>query len=446
MRSSFVVVVVAIASCDSAITLEVAGDRPVPRSLDAICIGIADADEDGGHLGQLYQLTGEIATLPQTLRVDPGRAGSGFLWVRGDRGGAPVTWTSTRTDFGGDVRLSLDKCPVGRAGAPSPKGEPIGPANARLVRSHGSGNIVVAFGAEATIIDASGDKLSMAAGPPLPAGNFVAAVALDVDGDCDDDLVVATDGAAPHVWRREHRSFTVGEPLSSGPQAALAAADVDHDGVMDLVTGVGASLSLWYNDGTGKFVLDDEDLKANGRVSSVRALVLGDVNADGNADLIVGQGGAPMTAWLGGVDGAFEENDGVVPAVPLDVISMILADADGDPNLDPDLAVSVRNKAAKLYLDREGQLEDQTFSRLPRDPAPPFANAIALGNWDDSRCYPDAIFAGTTESAALHGDKDAFTIERALDAATDVVMIDLDEDGDLDAVLSTANGVRWLAR
>ena len=443
MRSCFAAVVFVAASCDGAITLEVAGDRPIPRSLDAICVGIADTSEVGGHLGQLYRLEGALSTLPQSLRVDPGRADSAFLWVRGDRGGVPVAYSLVKTDFGGDVRIALDRCPAGRSSAPGLRGDAAGPANARLVASHGSGNIVVAIGAEAIIIDADDDSLSVAAGPPLPAGNVVAAIAIDVDGDCDDDLVVATDGEAPIVWRRNHRNFTLGEPLASAPQAALAAADIDRDGDIDLVTGVGATLSLWYNDGAGKFTHDDEDLKANGRVTSVRALALGDVNVDGNADLIVGQNRAPMTAWLGGTSGLFEENDGVVPPVPLDVLSLSLADADGDEDLDPDLAVSVRGAPMRLYIDREGQLEDQSFVRLPQ-PAP-IASAIALAGWDAGRCEPDALIAGT-ESFALHGEPDAFSVEAMLDAANDVVMIDLDEDGDLDAILATPEGVRWLAR
>ena len=443
MRSCFVVGVLAIASCDGAITLEVAGDRPIPRTLSAICVGIADTEAIGGHLGQLYQLTGELATLPQTLRVDPGRASSAYLWVRGDRGGVPVTYATTTTSFDGDVRLALDRCPLGRPGAPSPVGDAVGPANARLVSSVGSGNIVVAIGAEATIIDAAGGKATSVAGPPLPAGNIVAALAVDVDGDCDDDVIVASDAEAPIVWRRDHRNFTLGAPLDSGPQAALAAADVDHDGDLDLVTGIGSTLSLWYNDGAGRFTLDADDLKANGRVSSVRALALGDVNVDGNADLIVGQNRAPLTAWLGGPNGLFEENDGVVPPVPLDVASLSLADADGDVDLDPDLAVAVRGAPMRLYIDREGQLEDQSFVRLPQ-PAP-IASAIAVASWDAGRCEPDALAAGS-ESLALHGEPDAFTVEAMLGAANDVVMIDLDEDGDLDAVIATPEGVRWLAR
>jgi FG-GAP-like repeat len=445
VRSSCVAVVLAlVASCDGAITLEIAGDRPIPRSLDAICVGVADTSESGGHLGQLYRLSGELSTLPQTLRIQPGDADSAYLWVRGDLGGAPITYATVRTSFEGDARIALDRCAPARAGSPSVRGAAVGPADARLVVSHGSGNLVVAFGAEATILDAKDDELAViGTGPPLPAGNVVAVIAADIDGDCDDDLVIATDGEAPIVWRRNHRDFTPAASLPSAAQAAIAAADVDHDGDTDLVTGIGSTLSLWYNDGSGKFTLKDENLKAMGRVSSVRALALGDVNVDGNADLLVGQAKAPMTAWLGGTSGLFEPNDGVIPPVPLDVASFTLADADGDVDLDLDLAVSVKAAPMKLYIDREGQLEDQSFVRLPMPP--PTATAIALAGWDEGRCEPDALVAGA-ETLALHGDTDAFTIETMLGAASGVVMIDLDEDGDLDAILATPEGVRWLAR
>lgn len=443
---SFLAVVIAVAGCDGAITLEIAGDRPIPRALDAICVGVADTNAGGGQHGQFYPLIGEQASLPQTLRIVPGEAGSAFLWVRGDRGGVPVAYATTRSDLGGDVRLSLERCPVGRSGMPAPVGGAIGPAGARLVASHGPGNFVLALGAEAAILDASGGGPTLLAAPPLPAGNVLAAIALDVDGDCDDDVVIASDGEPPIVWRRDHGGFTTGASIGTSPQAALAAADVNHDGVMDIVTGAGSSLALWYNDGRGQFALDPDDLRANGRVTSVRALALGDVNTDGNADLIVGQGGAPLTAWLGGMNGAFEENDGVVPPAPLDVAQLTLADADGDTDLDPDLAVAVRGAAPRLYIDREGQLEDQSFVRFPLDPAVPVANAIALGNWDDSRCYPDAIIAGDAEAMLLHGDKEKFLFEGALAGASDAVMIDLDEDGDLDAVLATPEGLRWFAR
>lgn len=443
MRSSFAAVVLAVASCDGAITLEIAGDRPIPRTLDAICVGVADTEAVGGHLGQLYRLEGELASLPQTLRVEPGRADSAFLWVRGDRGGVPTTYATVKTDFSADARIVLDRCPAGRAGVPVPVGEAVGLGGARLVASHGSGNLVVALAGEAMVIDAQGGKLAAAAGPALPAGAIVAAIAIDVDGDCDDDLVVASDAEPPVVWRRDHRTFTPLAALAGGPQAALAAADVDRDGDLDLITGAGATLALWKNDGAGRFTLAPEDLRANGRVSAVSALAVGDVDVDGDADLIVGQRGAPMTAWLGSPGGLFEENDGVVPAVPLDVRALVLADADGDADLAPDLAVAVAGAPMRLFVDRGGQLGDQSFVRLPQ-PAP-VASALAIAGWDAGRCEPDAVIAGAP-SLALHGEPAAFTPEAMLDEASDVVMIDLDEDGDLDAVLATPGGVRWLAR
>jgi hypothetical protein len=440
---SWLAVVGLLAGCDSAITLEIAGDRPIPRALDSICVGVSDTNAKGGHAGQLYALTGELATLPQTLRVEPGSASSAYLWVRGDRGGAPVAYGVVTTSFDGDARIALDRCPTGHAGAPSPMGDAVGPAGARLVVSHGAGNLVVALGGEAAIIDAKSSRATASAAPPLPAGNITAAIAADVDGDCDDDVIIASDGEAPVVWIREHHTFALGTALPVGPQTALAAADVDHDGDTDLVTGTGASLSLLINDGAGVFTRDDANLKAAGRVSSVRALAFGDVNVDGNADLVVGQSRAPMTAWLGGISGAFEANDGVVPPVPLDVLSLALADADGDVDLDPDLAVAVKGAPMRLYIDREGQLEDQSFVRLPQ-PAPT-ASAVALAGWDGGRCEPDAFVAGAP-SLALHGEADKLALDTMLGEANDVVMIDLDEDGDLDAVIATPEGVRWLAR
>nr|MDQ3367205.1 VCBS repeat-containing protein [Myxococcota bacterium] len=165
---------------------------------------------------------------------------------------------------------------------------------------------------------------------------------------------------------------------------------------------------------------------------------------DTNPDLVVGQAGGPLAAWLGepGGTGSFLPADAVVPPVPLDVVALTLADADGD--FDPDLAVAVRGAGMRLYVDREGHLEDQSFVRLPQ-PAPR-ATAIAFGGWDTG-CEPDAVIAAATESSALRGEPGgALVADAAGPGASDVVMVDLDDDGDLDAVLATPEGVRWFAR
>ena len=231
--------------------------------------------------------------------------------------------------------------------------------------------------------------------------------------------------------------------LGDAPVAALAAADVDHDLDADLVTGGGASLVLWRNDGTGMFAAVPEALGGAGHVAAVSALALGDLDRDGNPDLVVGQQREPLAAWLGEPSGtgSFLYAPAVVPPVPLDATRLLLADADGD--LDPDLLVSVSDGPARLYVDREGRLEDQTFVRFPDVTR---ASAIAIGGWDVS-CEPDVVLAGSAGTSALRGaDGGTFGADASLAAASDVVLVDLDDDGDLDAVLATGEGAVWVAR
>jgi hypothetical protein len=131
-----------------------------------------------------------------------------------------------------------------------------------------------------------------------------------------------------------------------------------------------------------------------------------------------------------------------VPAVALAVESLAFGDADGD--YDPDLAVAVKGAAMRLYIDRDGHLEDQSFVRLPQ-PAP-VAHAVAFGGWDDG-CEPDAVIAADAGAATLRGQPTGvFAAAEPAPPASDVVMVDLDDDGDLDALLATDQGVVWLAR
>jgi len=439
--SCLVVVGLLAAACNDAITLEVASDRDIPKGLDAICLGIADTSPRGGQFGRAYPLTGTLATLPQTLRVEPGSADAAFAWVRGDRGGVPVLGTSAKLDFVRDVVLALDRCVRGPAGAPATRGEPVGPAGARLAVSQGAGGtVVIAVGATAEILDAKGLVLVSSVAPALHPGTVTEVITADLDGDCDDDVIVATSDGPPALWRRDGLTFTEVSSLGTAAVTAVAAADVDRNGTIDLVTGAGSTLALWRNDGSGNF--SDRSTIANpGRATSIRALALGDLDGDGFPDLVVGQGGEPLVAWLG--TGTFQAADGVISPVPVDVARLVLADIDGD--YDPDLAVAVNGGPLRLFVNREGLLEDQSFVRIPQ-PAP-VAHAIAIGGWD-AACEPDAIVASDAGGPALHGTglDTALTADGALPPATDIVMADVDDDGDLDAIAAGANGVQWLAR
>nr|HEX4315887.1 VCBS repeat-containing protein [Kofleriaceae bacterium] len=432
-----------LASCGDAIELSITSDRPA-TALDAICVGVADRSPHGGQFGRAYQLP-LVGGLPQTLRVEPGGATAALAWVRGDRGGVPVARASAAVEFDRDVTLAMPACVRGGSNEPAQVGDAVGPPAARLVASQGQGgSVVVAIGSDGAtaVIAAAGGALVTRDGPML-AGGAVDAVAVDVDGDCDDDVVVALAGAPPELLRRDGDSFVDAGPVGGAVASAVAAGDLDGDGDLDLVVGDAATLTVLANDGGGGFTPVAGAIDAASRVSAVSALALGDVDGDGTPDLVVGQAGSgTLEAWSGQTGGSFLAADGVVPPVPLDVARLTLADADGD--FDPDLEVAVRGAPWRLYVDRDGSLEDQSFVRLPQPAAT--ANAIAIGGWDGG-CEPDAVVASDAGGPALHGQADGtLGSDGAIPPATDVVMVDLDGDGALDAVVATAQGVAWLAR
>lgn len=433
-----------VVACNGAITVAITSDRPVPAAIDSICLGVADEDLAGGHFGRHYRLEGAIAALPQSLRVEPGGADAAWAWVRADRGGTVAARAATRVDFSDDVAFALDGCLRGGSDAPTVIGPPVGPPNARLAVSQGAGGpLAIAFAADgATVIRSRDGQLVGEGGPAIAA---IAAVAAgDVDGDCDDDLVVAPVTGPPQLWLREGASFVPGITIGTRSATALALGDVDRDGFADLVAGAGAQLSLFRSDGSGGFTEDTGALSAEGQLVAVRAIAVGDLGDDGAADLIVAQAGAPLRGWLGDSagGGTFSSTPGLIAPLPLDATSLELADIDGD--FHPDLVVTASNAPLRVYVARDGRLEDQTFVRFPT--GAPRASSIAIGGWD-AGCAPDAVIATASATESRRGDPGGeLVIDGGGPPASEVAMIDLDGDGDLDAVLATADGVQWLAR
>jgi hypothetical protein len=236
------------------------------------------------------------------------------------------------------------------------------------------------------------------------ASSYTADIAMaDLDGDGDQDIYEAmsqTSGyqpAADRVWLNDGNGIFSDSGQQLGPvwDSAVALADMDGDGDVDAVVADAASspsVNVYFNDGHGQF--DDSGYPMGGE--HVRAIAVGDVDGDGDKDVVCGNNVTVSVMLNDGTgqlaDSGQQIGDGYSNSVSL-------ADVDGDGDLD------IVNGADSLFNNY----------------TTPAVNTIWLNNG-----------AGQyTLSASNIGDMDV----------SDILLGDLDGDGDLDAFSATNDGV-----
>ncbi|HLQ38765.1 MAG TPA: FG-GAP-like repeat-containing protein, partial [Planctomycetota bacterium] len=219
----------------------------------------------------------------------------------------------------------------------------------------------------------------------------------DVDGDGDLDLVVGN-GGINAVWEQSRLYLNNGTgtftdvtasrmPAGSYDTTSLALGDVDGDGDLDLVVGNywGTQSLLYINNGTGTFTDATASRMPAGSYSTT-SLALGDVDGDGDLDLVVGNQGNPggqSLLYLNNGTGTF--TDATASRMPVGSYitnSLVLGDMDGDGDLD--LVVgnsSYYSGQSLLYLNNgTGTFTDATASRIPAGYYN--TNSLALGDVD----------------------------------------------------------------
>lgn len=203
-------------------------------------------------------------------------------------------------------------------------------------------------------------------------------------------------------------TFTVGPSVTSGEYEdsarGIAVADFNHDGFADIaianVNDGSQDVAILLNDGTGNFLPVATYSLSNTFVDV--GMAVGDLNKDGNPDLVVPlREGNEVAILLGNADGTFQaETDFAIPSNG--PIGATLADFNGDGKLD--LAVTA-------YL-RE---------------TPGQGIYVALGNGDGT--FQPPVFYQTTEQ-----DQNL-----NLPYPQYVEAIDMDGDGKLDLVYTNAD-------
>jgi hypothetical protein len=279
-------------------------------------------------------------------------------------------------------------------------------------------------------------------GPDLAS----AAAFVDVDRDGDLDLVTARGWpwlAPPgNVANRLALNDGTGRfvaaaagafPSLADASASVAHGDVDGDGDGDLVfgnqdavffSGLGAQNRLYLNDGSGVFT-DATAGRLPAVLDATLAVVLADMDRDGDLDLVVGNGPYGSSGTEPGValllndgSGAFTDASRVPPQSLLSALAV--GDLDGDGDLD--IALPGRD----LRNDGTGR-----FVEVPSG-TNPLAVRIVLADLDGDGAAERV--EGNTGTLGIAGA----VVERARQSdLRPIAVADIDQDDDLDVVFGT---------
>jgi hypothetical protein len=213
---------------------------------------------------------------------------------------------------------------------------------------------------------------------PPGAASSTAIVLADCDGDGDLDMLVGNHGQNRFYSNDGHGAFTdrtpTALPVRDDLTTAAVATDIDEDGDLDIVsTGYVPGITprsvnrVDVNDGTGVFTeMVGSPLPADPGAHRGKSVAAGDLDQDGDADLVIGNEGENQVL-LGAGSGAFAPvRPPDLPAPSGYILSNAAGDVDGDGDLDVVIAYWFET-VDRLFLNRgDGTFEDAT-DRLPQD-------------------------------------------------------------------------------
>jgi len=232
------------------------------------------------------------------------------------------------------------------------------------------------------------------------------AALLDADGDGDLDVAVTVENGANRLYLNDGAGKLSQTPGAFGSIAGdnehVRVADFNGDGHLDVVFVAEDTEqhNLFLGDGKGGFTRVSERLPAT---SQANAVAVGDVNGDGLPDIVVGnttegkEGVAQPFLWLNDrarPGGFIDASISHLPAIDVQAQGIVLADLDGDGDLD--MAIASQDPINRLLLnDGGGRFTDAT-DRLGKQVPTETREVHALDANGDGRL--DLVFFNLTSN------------------------------------------------
>jgi len=269
------------------------------------------------------------------------------------------------------------------------------------------------------------DAAYSAADLDVAAARSAAVAVGDLDGDGDADAVVEDLAGPVRVLLGDGAAgFDDDGTFGAAGGRGGDLFDADGDGDLDYLRRVGAlgadADELWLGDGAGGFT-------ASGLALGTDAFVVGDVDGDGDADLVAAEA-ATLDTWDGDGAGGFTASGQSVALANVAYVVAFDYDGDGDLDLaaatDVDVTVLVNDGTGAFTVDTQAAFADVTAlaaADLDRDGDVDLVAASSGASTDLSWFRNDGgVLAGPLASST---DETAFTR---------IALADIDEDGALD--------------
>lgn len=255
----------------------------------------------------------------------------------------------------------------------------------------------------------------------------------DVDGDGDLDLLVGSrEGVGFYVNTDGQGTFA--PPVFFGAEeTVVCSADIDGDGDRDVIASKGdnGGIVMHLNDGTGVF---QNAVILVAEVSATE-LLADDIDADGDQDILFAMANGTLNACLN-TDGYGLFGAPVQVGNTVQLANVQLLDMNGDGGRDITFSSLVANTVFACFFN-QGWFEQQEQISV---------SGHGVAGDIDSDGYQDVLVANTTAGSVGWQrnaiDEPGFDSPQFLDQAFSsperTAVCDLDGDGDLDAVLTSA--------